>query len=141
MTADNRRARATLAGSILLLALTGCASGTSAGAGAGVGAESTPVQAEPAAGPPVSTADASDLQKSYLEDGSVSEDEYTKSFQIYSDCMAEEGFPPTLDKPSDSKIIKYSVDAKAVDSGVEGDCYAEHFKDVDVVWQVSQGDK
>lgn len=130
-----RKLSAAFAVGVTLLSLGGCASSAADASGFPL------ATADPTDEPPTSTAQMSSEQVESLEDGLVTEDEYKKAFDAYSSCMTEGGYPLLLGKAGESKIIDFSVEAEAVDSGVEGDCYAEHFKEVDIGWQLSQEGK
>jgi hypothetical protein len=89
--------------------------------------------ATPAGEPGPSTA-----QQAALEDGTVTEDEYRAGFTSYQSCMDDAGYP-LLRVDVTGPVISYSNTNESVTSGVEGSCYAEWFKQLDIGWQVQQG--
>jgi hypothetical protein len=82
---------------------------------------------------------ASVEQESMLSDGTVTAEEYRAAFDTFSTCMTDAGYP--LLAVNDTRtIISYSIESAAVDSGEERDCYANHFKLVDMEWQGANED-
>lgn len=83
--------------------------------------------------------EASVEQESILSDGTVTAEEYRAAFDRFSTCMTDAGYP-LLGIDDSRPIINYSIESAAVDSGEERDCYASHFKLVDMEWQVANED-
>ena len=75
-------------------------------------------------------------QAAALSDGVVTEAEYRAGFDRYQQCMTNAGHP--LQFVNDTGVIvEYSNSGAAVQSGVEGDCYALEFYQLDMNWQVA----
>jgi hypothetical protein len=85
---------------------------------------------------PPAPVEASAEQSAALADGVVTEAEYREGFARYQRCMTEAGYLVSVsDAPG--PLISYTSSDAAVDSGVEGACYAAEFDSVDLAWQSS----
>lgn len=73
-------------------------------------------------------------QTEAIADGEVNEAEYHAQFDRYSECMTAAGYPLGSINKSDT-VITAAIPGAAVTSGEESRCYAEHFSQVDMVWQ------
>lgn len=88
---------------------------------------------------PADTRSPSAQQLAAMSDGEITSDEYQAAFQRYQSCLAAEGYDILVDGENNA-TIDYSIPSAAVDSGVEGDCYDQEFRQVDVTWQVARED-
>lgn len=74
-------------------------------------------------------------QRAALQGGEVTRSEYQAGFERFRACLSEEGYElSSIREVGD--VLDYGIPAEAVDSGVEGQCYQEHFGFLDEVWQI-----
>lgn len=77
---------------------------------------------------------ASAEQVAALEDGDVSEEEYTAGYRRLVACVTDAGYAiDEYGRPS--TVYEFGIDAGAVDSGLFDECYDREFKAIDIVWQ------
>jgi hypothetical protein len=76
----------------------------------------------------------SDAQREDLLDGSVTEADAMAAFERYRSCLREAGYEP-FGIQRDGPFINFSIPAAAVESGVDGPCYASEYAAVDTIWQ------
>jgi hypothetical protein len=75
-------------------------------------------------------------QQDAVEDGAVTEREYTAGYEAYVSCLAERGYTvEELGRPSTT--YQFGVPDAAVVEGADGDCYESHFHQIDDGWQVA----
>lgn len=112
-----RRGRAVTAVAIALL-LAGCASGPPADIGL-TSEEWSVMSAE---------------QQAAVEDGVVTEREYTAGYEAYVSCLGQAGFElEELGRPGG--FYEFGIPEEAVDAGADETCYLLHYNEVDSVWQ------
>lgn len=76
----------------------------------------------------------SDAQREDLLDGRVTEADAMAAFERYRSCLRAAGYEPFGIK-RDGPFINFSIPAAAVESGVDGPCYASEYAAVDTIWQ------
>lgn len=73
-------------------------------------------------------------QQAALEDGVVTEQEYTAGYDEYVSCLAQAGFE-IEEQGRPGGTYRFGIPEEAVDAGVDESCYLSHFDEVDSVWQ------
>jgi hypothetical protein len=129
----------------VVTAAAGCAAGVSTGDASVRPADGAPVQ-EVATGGEITTRDGtthslpgpSDELATALEDGVVVRDEYEAGFRRYRACMAELGIE-LVGAVESAPVISFSHVTQ--DEVAEEECYRREFYDVDLAWQIENGDR
>lgn len=86
-----------------------------------------------------SPSDISPRQRSALADGDITWDEYESGFNDYRACLQKEGYS-LVDPHRVGDVFEAGVPGPAVESGVNDQCYAYTWQDVDTAWQVAHED-
>ncbi len=69
----------------------------------------------------------------------VTSEEYDGGFEAYRSCLSDAGYQLRMEA-NDGPVIRFSVPAAAVESGVDVSCYEEHFATTDERWQLQNAD-
>ena len=83
---------------------------------------------------------AGTAQRRAVDDGRVTGTEYRAGFDRYEACLADRGFVLGI-ADGTGPLIRYTVPAAAVDTGVDQPCYEKHFRLVDIMWQLKHADE
>ncbi len=79
-------------------------------------------------------------QREALADGDVTFDEYRAGFDSFVACVKKAGYDIDEIGVGNDRLINYSIPGTAMDAGIAESCYEDHFRLLDIEWQIANRD-
>ncbi|QSB23251.1 hypothetical protein [Curtobacterium sp. 24E2] len=87
-----------------------------------------------------SAAAISQQQRTALDDGAVTWDEYKSGFDAYQACLSEAGYQLMDPQVDEFQLMDFGIPDAAVQSGTEKKCYQLYWAQLDGAWQAAHED-